>query len=262
MSKTLVNTRNAKVIGKWQRETMSSMSINHDRRVAECYDSWFEPKSVQGGNTVNHNAMQVLTIAAVMEIEDPQVYTHCLRVAGYAVTIARHMQLSPADIIAIEQAALLHDVGKIAVAGSILNKPARLTDHEYECVKQHSIVGEQVVRKIPELLYLAPLIRSHHEWYDGHGYPDCISGDSIPLGGRIIAVADAFDAMTSDRPYRKARSIMDSVNELSFYSNTQFDPAVVEAFFETMGDQQALCCALSEGTRSFFQMLLTFEPTA
>ena len=72
MSKTLVNTRNAKVIGKWQRETMSSMSINHDRRVAECYDSWFEPKEVAGGNTVNHNAMQVLTIAAVMEIEDPR----------------------------------------------------------------------------------------------------------------------------------------------------------------------------------------------
>lgn len=209
---------------------------------------------------MNCNKMQTLTIAAVMEIEDPDVYTHCLRVAGYAVTIAQHMPLSPAEVTAIERAALLHDVGKLAVAGSILNKPTRLTANEYECIKLHPVVGENVVQRIPDLLLLAPLIRSHHEWYDGHGYPDGRGKDSIPLGARIIAVADAFDAMTSNRPYRKARSTTASVKELAAGSGTQFDPAVVKAFFEAMQKGQVAHSTLTEDARSLFRMLLVFEP--
>lgn len=210
--------------------------------------------------TTDHsNTIQVLAVAAIMEIEDLHVYAHCLRVAGYAVTIAQRMQLSLAEVIAIEQAALLHDVGKVAVAGSILNKPARLTNREYTCVKQHSIIGERVVQKIPELLHLAPLVRSHHERYDGKGYPDGIGGDKIPLGGRIIAVADAFDAMTSNRPYRRARSSSASANELLICSGTQFDPDVVKVFVGIMQEERAPWRTLTEGTRSLLQMLLSFD---
>lgn len=212
--------------------------------------------------TAIHSPMQVLSMAAIMEIEDPHVYAHSLRVAGYAVTIARRLKLPPVEIAVIEQAGLLHDVGKVSVARSILNKPAQLTEQEYECVKQHSIVGEKVVKKVRKLVHLAPLIRSHHEWYDGSGYPDGIQGANISLGGRIIAVADSFDAMTSNRPYRRARSIIASAKELSDCSGTQFDPVVVKAFLESMKEEQSPWQMLTEGTRSFLRVVLTLAPSA
>ena len=217
------------------------------------------PEGVQGGNSMstNCNTAKVLTIAAVMEIEDPEVYAHCFRVAGYAVTIARHMQLPPAEVLVIEQAALLHDVGKVTIANSILNKPTRLTEQEYERVKSHSVVGERVVRKISGLEPLASLVRSHHEHYDGYGYPDGMSGNGIHLGARIIAVADAFDAMTSNRPYRQARTITAAVAELTLCSGTQFDPVVVHVFLEAMREDKKPWRTLTEGTRTFFDVLLS-----
>lgn len=258
MSKISKKARNGKVIERWRRKAMDLKLFSYDCQAAEGYISC--PEGVQGSNDmyIHYNTAQILTIAAVMEIEDPLVYAHCFRVAGYAVTIAQHMHLMPAEVITIEQAGLLHDVGKVAIAGSILNKPACLTKKEYEKVKAHSVVGERVVRKIVGLEHLAPLVRSHHERYDGFGYPDGVSGDSIPLGARIIAVADAFDAMISNRPYRKARTITASARELELCSGTQFDPKVVQVFLKAMREDKEPWRTFTDVTRAFFRYLSIF----
>lgn len=176
----------------------------------------------------------VLAIAAVMEVQDPEVHGHLLRVAGYAVATGRHLRLSTKELEYIELAALLHDVGKVGIATAILKKPGRLTEEEYEQIKQHPVLGEYIIHRIPALRHLAPLVRSHHEWFNGRGYPDGLAGEAIPLGARIIAVADAFDAMTSDRPYRRAYTAEVSARELAACAGTQFDPKVVKAFLEAL----------------------------
>ncbi|HKM38678.1 MAG TPA: HD domain-containing phosphohydrolase [bacterium] len=203
----------------------------------------------------NELTMQVLCMAAIMEIEDPDVYDHSLRVAGYSASMARQLKLPPLKVTAIEQAALLHDLGKITIARSVLNKPNFLTEDEYDSVKEHSIVGEQVVKKIPELAHLSPLIRSHHEWYNGCGYPDGIARGNIPLGGRIIAVADAFDAMTSHRPYRRACSCLASIGELKACSGIQFDPLVVRSFLTIIKEKHPPWLRLGIRTRTIFRLL-------
>ncbi|HHY93198.1 MAG TPA: HD-GYP domain-containing protein [Firmicutes bacterium] len=186
----------------------------------------------QGGKelTKDSSAPLVLAIAAVMEVQDSEVHAHCLRVARYAVSTARRLRLDHEELEYIEEAALLHDVGKVGVPTAILNKPGPLTEEEYKRVKRHPVLGEGVVKKVKALAPLAPLVRSHHEWYNGRGYPDGIAQEAIPLGARIIAVADAFDAMTSDRPYRRAYTVEASARELEACAGTQFDPRVVEAF--------------------------------
>ncbi|BCV25539.1 HD-GYP domain-containing protein [Gelria sp. Kuro-4] len=176
----------------------------------------------------------VLAIAAVMEIQDQEVHSHCLRVAGYAVATGRRLRLSVKELEYIEQAALLHDVGKVGIPPRILKKPGRLTEKEYEQVKEHPLLGESVVKRVTALAHLAPLVRSHHEWYNGRGYPDGVAGEAIPLGARIISVADAFDAMTTDRPYRRAYTAEASARELTACAGTQFDPRVVEAFLAAL----------------------------
>jgi len=176
----------------------------------------------------------VLAIAAVMEVHDPEVHRHLIRVAGYAVAIGRRLKLSLKELEYIEQAALLHDVGKVGIATAILKKPGRLTEEEYEKVKQHPVLGYIIIHRIPALKHLAPLVRSHHEWFNGRGYPDGVAGEAISLGARIIAVADAFDAMTNDRPYRRAYTAEASARELAACAGTQFDPEVVEAFLKVL----------------------------
>ena len=127
-------------------------------------------------------------------------------------------------------ASLLHDVGKIGVPHTILRKPGRLTDAEFAIVKQHVVLGEVLIREIPSLEEVRSAVVSHHERWDGGGYPHGLRGESIPLLGRIIAVADAYSAMTSDRPYRKSLSPEEAVAELRQCAGTQFDPQLVELF--------------------------------
>lgn len=206
----------------------------HDRQAAEGFCCG--PVGEQGGRplTRENPAPIVLAIAAVMEVQDPEVHGHLLRVAGYAVATGRHLRLSTKELEYIELAALLHDVGKVGIATAILKKPGRLTEEEYEQIKQHPVLGEYIIHRIPALRHLAPLVRSHHEWFNGRGYPDGLAGEAIPLGARIIAVADAFDAMTSDRPYRRAYTAEVSARELAACAGTQFDPKVVKAFLEAL----------------------------
>lgn len=125
---------------------------------------------------------------------------------------------------------LLHDIGKIGISDSLLNKPSPLREEEYELIKEHPIIGEQIVKEIKFLELGVPLIRHHHERYDGKGYPDGLEGEKIPLLARILTVADAFDAMVSTRPYRRALTFGEAKKELEQKAGTQFDPRIVKIF--------------------------------
>jgi putative nucleotidyltransferase with HDIG domain len=173
----------------------------------------------------------VQTIRALAEAVDAKdAYTrgHSERVGVYASKIAREMNFAKDFIERVYIAGLLHDVGKIGVRDSVITKPDRLTPGEYEEIKQHPEIGAKILEPVDFLKEVTPCVRHHHEWYDGsdRGYPDRLRGDLIPLPSRIILVADTVEAMTSDRPYRKALPLDAVVSEIHKYSGTQFDPKV------------------------------------
>jgi response regulator RpfG family c-di-GMP phosphodiesterase len=170
------------------------------------------------------------SLALALDAKDRYTAGHSESVQRYSVDIAREMGLGLEEIANIERAGALHDIGKIGVPDDIINKPTRLTPEEFEKIKEHPAIGEQMIRPIPFLNPARAIIRHHHERFDGRGYPDGIKGEEIVLGARIMAVADTFDAMTSDRPYRNASSVEEARDELHRCRNTQFDPAAVEAF--------------------------------
>lgn len=155
---------------------------------------------------------------------------HSMRVAMYAREIAVEMGLEEEEIKNIHLAGLLHDIGKIGTYDYLLDKPAKLTDEEYEIVKRHPVQGVTILKGIKQLGHILSLIRHHHERIDGRGYPDGLKGDDIPFGARILHVADTFDAIMADRPYRPSPGIEYAVSELRKYAGQQFDPGVSEVF--------------------------------
>jgi HD-GYP domain-containing protein (c-di-GMP phosphodiesterase class II) len=146
------------------------------------------------------------------------------------VATAYALNLAPDEVERVRHATELRDVGKVAVPDAILAKPGPLRPEEWEFVRRHPVIGERIIDGAPALDRVGPLVRSSHERWDGGGYPDKLSSTDIPLGARIVAVADAFAAMTSRRPYRAARSADEAIEELRACAGTQFDPDVVEAF--------------------------------
>jgi HD-GYP domain-containing protein (c-di-GMP phosphodiesterase class II) len=153
-----------------------------------------------------------------------------VRVAAYSEAIGKQLGLPPVQLDVIHRSCLLHDIGKIAVDEGILHKGERLDRIEKEKMDLHPLVGESILRPIELLRPLLPGVRSHHEHFDGTGYPDGLKGEAIPIEARIMAVADAFDAMTSDRPYRRALSEEAALDELRRHAGAHFDPRVVAAF--------------------------------
>lgn len=170
----------------------------------------------------------------VIDALDNETYDHSERVADYAKRIANALRLSSSEIEVIEPAALLHDLGKVGMESRILFKPESLTAEERKRAQQHVEIGEDLLSKFPLFEKGATLVRSHHERYDGTGYPNGLKGEAIPLGARIITVADAYQAMLSDRPYRKALSQQEAIEEMKRGSGTQFDPKVVQAFLQVI----------------------------
>ncbi|MCE5270701.1 HD domain-containing protein [bacterium] len=172
----------------------------------------------------------VKSLANAIEARDIYTAGHTDRVSAYVQELAHQLGW---DSQALEQAyigTLLHDIGKIGIPDSILSKPDRLTDEEFDKMRQHVLIGVRIIKDIPQLEPASDFIRHHHERYDGRGYPDKLTGEDIPLAGRLVAVADSFDAMTSDRPYRKGMNLEQAIQELKRNSGTQFDPRVVELF--------------------------------
>jgi diguanylate cyclase (GGDEF)-like protein len=179
----------------------------------------------------------------VLSERNADLRDHLSGVAGLAEATAGQLGLPDHDAKRVGLAAELHDVGKTAIPDDILNKPGPLDDREWEFMHRHTIIGERILLAAPSLAGVAGLVRSSHERFDGAGYPDHLSGTAIPLGSSIIAVCDAYDAMTSERTYREAMTTEDALAELGRCSGTQFDPTVVSAFSQLVGDHATLAHA-------------------
>jgi len=222
-------------ITREQNFKLQDMNKNLEEKVRD------RTKQLDGKNHELRTAY-IQTIRALAEaIDAKDAYTrgHSERVAVYASRLGRQMGLRTDLIERIYFAGLLHDVGKIGIPDAIITKPDRLTPEEYEEIQKHPEIGAKILEPVEFLHSIVPCVRHHHEWYDGcsAGYPDRLAGDQIPLPSRVIVVADTVEAMTSDRPYRKALPIEVVVDELRKYSGTQFDPVVVEAFLRLLEDE-------------------------
>jgi putative nucleotidyltransferase with HDIG domain len=167
-----------------------------------------------------------------LDLKDSETEGHSKRVTAYTIALARAMGISPAEIKVIARGAFLHDIGKMAIPDDILRKPGKLTPEEQEVMREHCARGYQMLRKIPFLAEAAEIVFTHQEHYDGSGYPSSLKSAAIPIGARIFAVADTLDAITSDRPYRQARTFDAAREEIIRCSGTQFDPAVVEVYLK------------------------------
>ncbi len=167
-----------------------------------------------------------------LDLKDRETEGHSKRVTAFTIAIARAMGLPREQINTIARGAFLHDIGKMAIPDKILNKPGKLEPHEMDIMKEHAYHGYQIVKKIPFLSEAAEIVYSHQEKYDGTGYPRGLKGDQIPLGARIFSIADTFDAITSDRPYRPAQTPQAAREEIKKWSGRQFDPEAVKVFLE------------------------------
>jgi len=176
----------------------------------------------------------LIALAEVIDLRDPFTLGHSKYVTRYAVLIAKKLGLPSESIDIIRNAGLLHDIGKIGIPDAILMKPFPLTKKEYLTIQRHTTLGSDILEKAHSLKHLAHIVRHHHERFDGTGYPDRLKGQNIPIEARIIAIADAVEAMASDRPYRKALSFKRIEQELNRNSGTQFDPMMVEIILQIL----------------------------
>ena len=176
----------------------------------------------------------IFAFADALDAKSPWTRGHSERVTSIAVSIANEMNLSEREIEILKTASILHDIGKIGTYDEILDKPGKLTDEEFTLVKQHPGKGADFLKHIKKMEDITVIIRHHHERLDGKGYPDGLKGKEIPLLARIVTVADSFDAMIAERPYRPPLSLDSALNELRTKSGTQFEPLAVEAFMRVI----------------------------
>ncbi len=178
-------------------------------------------------------------IASALDAKDPYTHGHSLRVTMYSLILAKNLNLDDTTLEEIETAGLLHDIGKIGIPQSILCKPGKLTDEEYEVMKSHPAQAEKMLMGIKKLTVVSNWLRCHHERWDGKGYPNGLKGEEIPISGRIIALADTYDAMTSTRSYRQALSHETAMAEIKRCAGTQFDPVLADLFIKCSDEIKA-----------------------
>jgi putative nucleotidyltransferase with HDIG domain len=177
------------------------------------------------------------TLAAALEAKDAYTNDHASQIADLAGAVCDQLAIPPAEARMIRLGALLHDIGKIGIPEAILRKDGPLDEDEWAVMHEHPTIGARILEPVPYFAELVPLVASSHERFDGHGYPDGLVGDAIPLGSRVIAVCDAFHAMTEDRVYRKALPVREAITEIARCSGTQFDPRCVVALLNVVREQ-------------------------
>ena len=182
----------------------------------------------------------VKALTAAIDAKDPYTCGHSQRVMEYALLASSALSFSAEELQALEFGGLLHDVGKIGIEDAILRKSAPLTLEEWAIMRSHPLIGANIICEVPFLRVASDFVLYHHERYDGDGYPEGLCGEDIPIGARLIAVADAFDTMTTDRSYRAARGIAEALDELEYRAGTQFCPVAVEVFISAFRKQQAV----------------------
>jgi putative nucleotidyltransferase with HDIG domain len=195
----------------------------------------------------------ITVLAQAVELRDEYTGGHTARVTNYSLLLAQQLNLPAKDQELLRIGTPLHDIGKIGIDDAILRKPARLTPEEFKIMQSHTVKGDAIVSTIPDLHIVRPIVRSHHERWDGNGYPDKLAGENIPLLARIVAVADAFDAMTSNRPYhpdKKGKTPQEAFAEVSAMAGKQFDPSCAAAFL-AIQDQVLESMATSRQTSVF-----------
>ncbi len=191
----------------------------------------------------------VLALADAVDARDPSTADHSNRVASMAATMAGHLGWTASEREALQWAAHLHDIGKLAVPDAVLRKPEKLTPDEFVLMRQHPARGAHIVGSISTLgPRIAPMIAGHHERFDGAGYPEGLAGDDIAIGARLLAVCDAYDAMTCERPYRASKSHEAAVAELNACAGAQFDPELVAAFTSLFRERPTMGAILEAGT--------------
>ena len=174
----------------------------------------------------------IAALANAVEAKDATTELHCQRLAGLAHQLGMRAGLDPAELKGLVFGALLHDIGKIGVSDAILTKAGPLTPPEWQAMREHPIIGERIIEPLASAAEFAPIIRSHHERWDGQGYPDRLRGEDIPFGARVVGLVDAYDAIIHDRPYRPARTIGAALDEIRGLAGVQFDPDLVRVFVE------------------------------
>ncbi|MFJ9501259.1 HD-GYP domain-containing protein [Brevibacillus centrosporus] len=211
-------------------------------------------QKVEEVKSFNHRFLT--TMAASIDARDRYTSGHSLRVAHWGREIARKIGMSSEKVEEIYVGGILHDIGKIGIEDEILNKKGRLTPEEYDRIKQHTVIGYEIILQAGMFKELLPAIRSHHERIDGKGYPDGLVGDEIPLMAKILAISDAFDAMVADRPYRKGLPVEEALNEIRRGSGTQFDEILAVHFIEIVErlPREELESIISQETQSQKQL--------
>jgi HD-GYP domain-containing protein (c-di-GMP phosphodiesterase class II) len=219
-----------------QRELVSKLSIDHDKlqrreklldvvvreRTKELEDSYLQLKAA--------NRQALFGLAEAIEAKDAYTNGHCGRVAAYSMLLARESGYDPGGLETLEFGAFLHDIGKIGVRDSVLLKPGPLDEEEWAHMRIHPVKGSDIAAQIEMLKPIMPAVRNHHERWDGLGYPDKMKGEAIPVSARIVAIADAFDAMATDRPYKKALPLEECEGLLRKNAGKMFEPGLVEVF--------------------------------
>lgn len=188
----------------------------------------------------------IQALAKAIEKKDPYTRNHCDKVRIYSLKLAEKVSLPSANTHQLEIASILHDIGKIGISMGILRKKTPLNQTEIETIKKHPEIGEEILDNLPDFEFIRSIIRHHQEWFNGGGYPDGLKGEEIPLEARILSIADAYDAMTSDRPYRKAMSQNDALSELRKHSGIQWDPELVDIFIDLIQEDQVPITQLLE----------------
>jgi len=206
------------------REYQRSLEIKVAERTEELILAYKKLKQT--------NLETVRMLAETIEAKDPYTRGHCNRVRILSSEIAKYAGMDKDNIEMLEYGALLHDIGKIGITETLLNKNGNLTEAERKNFQLHTIIGENILKTVEFFRPCLGIIRNHHEWYNGKGYPDGYKGEDITLPARIVTISDAFDAMTSTRPYRKALSLEYAIEEIKRWKGKQFDPALVDIFLE------------------------------